>query len=133
MIYRLLVVAVTMLMTGHALAEKLTVMTVAPQIRQFIGPAVPNGMPNSIPENEQEKSRITLVKDAGQYRWLSRGDIPVTKVNSGEVNIFVALGGQGYVEITPTGQSQCVYLVKEHVRNVRMDITYWGCTEQFNP
>ena len=132
MVRRILMLAM-MSVTTDALAEKLTVLTVAPQIRQFIGPAVPNALPNEIPQNEQEESRITLVKDAGQYRWLSRGDIPVTKVNSGEVNIFVALGGQGYVEITPTGQSQCVYLVKEHVRNVRMDITYWGCTGQFNP
>ena len=122
-----------LLIAGSALAEVSTVVNTLPLARQFISPTVENGMPSALTSSEAEKYRIVLTKDAGQYSWLSRGSVPLSMVKSGQIRVFVALGGQGYVEISPTGQAHCPFLVKEHVRNVNMDISYWGCSETFNP
>ena len=125
-------VLIGLLIAGSALAEVSTVVNTLPLARQLISPTVENGMPSAHKFRGGEVQDCTD-KDAGQYSWLSRGSVPLSMVKSGQIRVFVALGGQGYIEISPTGQAHCPFLVKEHVRNVNMDISYWGCSETFNP
>src|SRR6476659_9775073 len=78
-----------------------------------------------------DKSECVIVQRGKKYFWASRGNEPMTRIDSQQFTYFVHTGGAGYVKIF-TGvrdpNSQAEYI--EHINQEGFEVvTYWGKAE----
>ena len=82
---------------------------------------------------ERQEYKLVIPRRNGKYYWASREGKELVHITSGAVTIFLRPGGTGYIEIydkevlpeflQPPGKR---YFCKEHVRNMLLNVTYWG-------
>ena len=81
-------------------------------------------------ESQQNEYRLLITKKGDDYFWTSRENRPLSKMQSGDISIFIESGGAGYIRVSEQN-GQILYL--EHMAIGFQTVTYWGISEKFMP
>ncbi len=81
-------------------------------------------------ESQQNEYRLLITKKGDDCFWTSRENRPLSKMQSGNISIFIESGGAGYIQVSEQN-GQIFYL--EHMAIGFQIVTYWGISEKFMP
>jgi len=81
-------------------------------------------------ESQQNEYRLLITKIGENYFWKTRENRPLFKHQSGDITIFIEMGGAGYIRISKV-EGRFFYM--EHMAHGFQSVTYWGITENFTP
>ena len=88
-------------------------------------------------EKQKLKSRLMIVKRAGQYFWASREYRSLVHRISGAFHYFIEPNGGGYIKVVDRRllfeSNNPRYLYVEHTSMWLWTTTYWGSAVKFSP
>lgn len=84
-------------------------------------------------EVARSQNVVVIERCGGDFCWATRGDDLMVRRTSGIYDIYVSVGGAGYVKVqNPIGEDDPV-LFLEHVHLGLSTITYFGVASAYNP
>ena len=89
--------------------------------------------------SQADKARVTIIRDGSNYRWASRNNISLLKIEMGGYITYVSPAGSGYVRVlnpvlrrlresipVEKREPELEYLYVEHLVHQLGSVTYYG-------